>query len=448
MIDRNATEVLGSILDQATNVERWEAEAKCADCRSRESCPFRENATLLRDLAHRRNLIAILRRGELACGQRWNFRDAFSLVAELLVGQWSDFEDCPHPCKWVHKHAAAAASTPESSSILTLARRLYFNSLFPSNSIRDTVSAFLKQHTDNSSLKPLTKNLLAEIRRGDGLASSKPIRETLLRDYSRLDPALCTPKDKSHELRILEDAFCQSAEQGLVQYGSSPPSPIAYRSLLLFQSAEQECEELLRDSDSAMLGSCISLLRSVGCMMAKRSFGVLFGHHSLEEHLVEYEAALRSPDRLSAVRAALQSLLGEADPGFNMLEILGQPTAEKRPRVTLSAQPPGIRPVAAPTGNESSPGHDVPCIEFSNLDYRIPLTFDFFMAIRLRKEGCAGSSLPANVRAAIDRVRHRIAGDLCRSEELFADGRTSVRIASQFQIVLSKVGERPTLKRE
>lgn len=431
-------------LRQAVDATRWETAGRCQDCTSRASCPFRQNAEWLRADAQRVNLRTLLRRGELARGQRWNFRDAFSLVAELLVGQWSDFEPATHPCQWVHQHhAATGTGAADARSVFSLASQLYPNAMFRGGEARQAASAFLEQRTVTAQLQPLTQALSAAIAVGDSRASAKPIRDTLLRDYARLDPATYTPVNPAHALRVMEDAFCQSVEQGRSAFQASAPSPIEDRLLALLEKAEDEWDTLGRESATAIAAVC--LVRKIAGMIAKRSAGLRFGHHALDEYLADYEASLRDVTRLAVVRGALQPLLGETVPRFNMLEILGQPTAERQPLVSLQGQGPGIRPIAAPMGTPTTPGHDVPCIEFTSLNYRIPLTFDFFMAIRLRKEGCAGSSLPAGVRAAIDRVRHRIAGRLCRTDDLFVDGRASIKLPANQKLTLPVAAGQPTV---
>ena len=143
------------------------------------------------------------------------------------------------------------------------------------------------------------------------------------------------------------------------------------------------------------------------------------------------------------MRTALEPLLGQQGFVFNLVEILGQPTTESEPLITLKGPQPGIRPQPAPSATANSPGHDVPCIEIRDIDYRIPLTFDFYMALRLRRDGCAGSSLPASVRAALDRVRHRYAGALCRNEDLFIEGRASIAIGGDTKIGIAAQGSSP-----
>lgn len=435
---------LDLILQRAVEATNWEAPGRCQDCTSRTLCPFRQNAEWLREDSQQANLLTLLRRGELARGQRWNFRDAFSLVAELLVGQWSDFEPATHPCQWVHQnHAVTGASATEARAILRLSSQLYPNAMFRGGESSQAASGFLSQRTVTVQEQPMTHALVTGMAAGKPGASSKPIRDTLTRDYVRLDPAVYTPVNPAHAIRAIEDAFCQSVEQGRSAFQTCIPAAVEDRLLEFLEKAEQEWDTLSRESATAIAAVC--LIRKVAGMIAKRSAGLRNGHHALDEHLAEYEASLRDATRLAQVRGALQPLLGDTVPSFNMLEILGQPTAERQPLVSLNGQGPGIRPVPAPAGDAATPGHDVPCIEFTGLNYRIPLTFDFFLAVRLRKDGCAGSSLPASVRAAIDQVRHRIAGRLCREDDMFVDGRASIKIPAGHRLTLPVAAGRPTV---
>ena len=96
------------MLSKATAEQKWQGNDSCDDCTSREICPFYANAEMLRDEKTLETLLLLLRRGEMATGQRWNFRDAFSLCAELIVGQRDDFEQQDRegsPCSWVHERA-------------------------------------------------------------------------------------------------------------------------------------------------------------------------------------------------------------------------------------------------------------------------------------------------------------------------------------------------------
>ncbi len=436
---------LEAMLSRAVEAGEWETMGRCQDCTSRDLCPFRQSAEWLRDNARRANLLGLLRRGELAKGQRWNFREAFSLVAELLIGQWSDFQPATHPCDWVHQSRTAALGAPaDVASVLALAGQLYPQAMFRGGHLKEAASAFLEQRSGTFGSQPTTGRVVACLAGIGDRASTKPIRETLQRDYGRLDPALSSPENPAHALRRIEDAFCQSVAQGLAELRqhatSSQAESLAYDFL---ERAEEEWDVLGRDSASASAAVCF--VRKAAAILAKRSVGVRLGHHALEEVLAEYEACLRDSRLLGQVAAAVKPLMGDATTRFSVLEVLGQPTAEKQPLVGLEGPVPGIRAVPAPVGTATTPGHDVPCIEITDPRCRISLTFDFFLAVHLRKNGCAGSSLPASVRAALDRVRHRYAGDLCRNEERFVDGRTSIVLATGQAIRVLGSGSPPSL---
>jgi hypothetical protein len=436
---------LETILLRAVEVAQWETTGRCEDCTSRAVCPFRQNAEWLRDETTRKNLLSMLRHGELARGQRWNFRDAYSLIAELVVGQWSDFDHAAYPCNWVHqKVAGLSAVSSEATDILALASQHFGNAMFRGGQVTRTARLFLKNRTVDAQTHPATACLIGALATvGDG-ASTKSIREMLARDYSRLDPANTTPSEPTHPLRLIEDAFCQSVEQGRTAANQSPPlSPVEDRLLTIFEKAEGEWDLLGRESAVAVAAVC--LLRKLAAMLTKRSIGIRLGFHALEKLLASYESSLRNVPQLAKVRDALLPLLGDPGFTFNLVEIIGQPTSESRPLLDLQGQAPGVRVLPAPSSTTSTPGHDVPCVQVTDPNYRIPLTFDFYMALQLRKDGCAGSSLPASVRAALDRVRHRYAGELCRKEQGFVDGRTFIALGADKKIGVSASGSPPSL---
>ena len=52
---------------------------------------------------------------------------------------------------------------------------------------------------------------------------------------------------------------------------------------------------------------------------------------------------------------------------------------------------------------------------------------------------------PASVRAALERVRHRYAGELCRKEDLFVDGRSFVLLTDEKKVSVAAPGATPGL---
>lgn len=255
----------------------------------------------------------------------------------------------------------------------------------------------------------------------------KPIREKLLHEYARFDPAVYTPGNPVHVLHQIETEYSQSVGVGN-GVGRTPALTRAeWRFLECLGEAEKEWDLLGRES--AIATRFAHFLRRAASIVVKRSVGVRLGHHAFEVELEEFSATLRDTGKLNQLKDALQQVLGRDRFRFNLVESYGQPAAEEDRLVVLESDKPGLRTFPAPGPSESAPAHDVPCFSIgSNTDNRMPITFDFFLALRLRSIGCANSSLPASVRAAIDRVRHRHAGELCRDKGRFADGTARIVI--------------------
>ncbi len=53
------------------------------------------------------------------------------------------------------------------------------------------------------------------------------------------------------------------------------------------------------------------------------------GHHTYEKYLAEFEELIRDSSKLNRIKDTLQSLLGERELAFNILESFGQPQVEE-----------------------------------------------------------------------------------------------------------------------
>jgi len=434
---------MAQALSVASDVQQWDVAGSCLDCDSRVTCPLRQNATWFREPSRTSSLIRILRRGELSTGQRWNFRGLFSLVAEISVGQWQDFEGYGSPCEWVHAQNATLADDTKPAALAaaySLTRRLYPHALFGAVQLEEVARKLLGIVTNS---QPWSQRILAALT-ASPTGSTKHIREYLVTHYAGLDPAISTPTSSSHVLRSVEDEYSQSVELGNADPRTAGLAEVE-RSLLWFlERAEAEWDRLGRASLQAARVS--HLLRRFSAILVKRAIGVALGHHANEEYLDEYAASLRDRPRLNRLTSGLQSLLGTANFQFDIVETFGQPQAEHATILRLIGPQAGLRAEPAPSSSGVSPGHDVPCFEISDTRSRIPITFDLFLALRLRQSGCASSSLPASVRASIDRVRHRYAGILCRATDKFLDQRATIEVAGKARVVLTDPNDPLTLE--
>ncbi len=274
-------------------------------------------------------------------------------------------------------------------------------------------------------------------------ASQKRIREILLQLYGPLDPALLTPTTAQHTLKQVEDEYSQSIELGNITPRTPTLAPIEAVVLDELDKAEREWDLLGRNA--AQAARAVYILKRQASIMVKRSIGTRLGFHANEAYLADYELSLRDPARLRGIKEALRSLLGTNEFVFDMLESFGQPRSEQERIITLTSPRPGINLRPAPDPTPTTPGHDVPWFEVIGTNQRVPITFDFYYALRLREEGCANSSLPASVRAAIDRVRHLLAGAMCRREDEFLHGTTKITIRGAFEIGIIEPDAPPTL---
>ena len=430
------------IIEKAIVENEWEVSGRCADCESADLCPFRQNAIWLRNEETRDNLLSILRRGELAISQRWNFRDTFSLIAGTLVGNWNDFAEFDHPCEWAHEKVVSICqqvqTRPEKAvaPAIALVSRLYPNAMFP-------VPMFL-----NLQEKNLTEKITLEVKNSITLLEKQPqthIQNLLRHSISpRLDPAFLSPLKEDHPIRKLENSYSQSVEIGNQNWDScSGMSKVESIFFTLLKSAEEEWDPLSRES--AQILEVLRFLGVVGVSLAKRSVGTRLGYHTNEDYLLDYEAVIRDEDALYDLTQELRSLLGAGGFHFNALESFGQPRSEDDWLIALRGDTMPIAPITpAPIGGRDLPAHDFPFIKIVN--YSIPLTFDLYMALRLRQDGCESSSLPASVRAAIDRIRHLHAGQLCRDQEAFVNGKVFYEIKDYGKIDLPREGESPRLR--
>jgi hypothetical protein len=388
----------------------------------------------------------ILRRGELATGQRWNFRDAFSLAAELLVGEWGDFEGSSHPCEWVHKRAGALRAETRSIGAIVasteLMARLYPHSLFAATT-NNTLLAEVASYATQRQL--IITAGLAEMWGERPATPNTHIRWVLANVVSpALDPLKLSPHRADHPVAQIEDAFSQSVAAGRSTWPSlAPPALAEAIHIELVEAAEKEWDLLGRDS--AQVAKALGVLRSQSSIFTKRSVSTRLGMHANEDELGRYEQSIRNQDLLDSFKEILRSMLGQGQFRFNALETFGQPQSDRAEReglVYLEGPMVPIAPITpAPYPVWNLPAHDFPFIEVHG--FPVPLTFDLFSALILREQGCASSSLPPSVRAALDRIRQLYAGNLARNLDKFVYESAAFVVRGQGRIVLDNLKSSP-----
>jgi hypothetical protein len=416
------------LIEEATKEEHWEAAA-CGACPSRPLCPLLANAKALRDQPVANALIRVLRRAELASGQRINFRMAFSLVAELLVGDASDFVDAPDrtACGWVHSRVAIAPEDTKRgvAAVAELMAHQYQFALVPLPII-DPRALYSEDATTAGA--PMASEVFRGVEGAETTRAGRaltPIRE-LLRDSvsSVIDPVAWSPTQPGDPLRVAEDAFAQGVREGVGQWPAiAPPTALQSRLLEQLGRAEEEAEARFVAVGRIAAQRVTAAARVAAATIAKRSIGVRLGITSENELLAAYETAIRNAPDLLALRSTLKDLIGnqaftaDALAGFGSVDSLG-------PKAMLRALPMAIAQVLpAPTLSYERAAHDLPVVLVElqpapNARYRpMPLTFALFRALKLFESGAANASLPASVRASLAELGQAYASHASRNEQ-------------------------------
>lgn len=416
----------------ATDARQWEGDDNCGDCVSRHLCPFYANAEMLGDEEARQNLVVLLRHGEMATGQRWNFRDSFSLCAELIVGQRGDFVSSAgldSPCSWVHERvdeiSLGAHPSRRLSAAWDLVFHLYSQSLFPVwlDPIEELDRATLQR-------SPLTQTAIQVFGKRRWTPDIQ-IRKLLAGALSqKLDPALATPPGSDSVLQRIEDEFGQSVKQGADAF-SQEFIPVVDQLLELMALAEADWSETTRESSRAR--AILESMRILCSILVKRFLGVRKGEYLNLDYLVEYETILRDPQKLREVVQPLRSVLApDGTFGGSLVRVFGQPSTDPSRDICVTHPLGNVVPRVASESTEQRPGHDVPWAEVEG--HRIPLTFDLFAALQAHSSGAQIASFAPHTRAAIDKVKNAIAGGLARDKEGMLGGGVLVKVGTLGQL--------------
>lgn len=429
----NETSPFEQMIVTATNERKWEGKNCCGDCVSRKYCPFYANAEILRDEDARRVLLQLLRHSEMATGQRWNFRDAFSLCAELMVGQRDDFstgEGESSPCSWVHERVDEISfGTHPSRSLFAaweLVFQLYSQSLFPE--WLEPIEELHERTLRRSEVTQSAVQAISQRQRSEGAQ----IRHTLSGVFSqKLDPALATPSDPDSILRRIEDEFGQSIKQGSETF-EPRLIPIIERMLELMALAEVDWSEIVRESSRAR--AILESLRVLCTILVKRFLGVLEGEYLNFEHLFEYEEMHRNTQELWKIVQPLRAVLAPEDTfGGSLIRVFGQPSPDATRDILVTHRLGNVIPQVASESTDGRPGHDIPWVEVEG--HRIPLTFDLYAALQAYASGAQIASFAPHTRAAIDKVRYAIAGGLARDRVSMLGGKVSVKVGNLGRLV-------------
>ncbi|MDA7620632.1 hypothetical protein N8677_00750 [Verrucomicrobia bacterium] len=418
-----------SILKKACDKNNW---IVCEQCSVRKYCPFTQNAQWLRENQIQDNFVKLLRHYELKVGERWNFREIFSLTVECLIGQRNDFDGYTSPCQWVHHHAGLL--DPDDGERLkhawTLTRRLTPHAIF-------CRSPFSIDDNDLELKGKNSSNAVISLRQTETKAPKSGIRTKLRsRVCLHLDPAFSSGCDNEN-ISKYEEQFSQSVIAGREiwkkEEGSLKMSPLENIILDILCEAEQEWDGDELDPKYRRISKLIGGLKRIGIIVTKRSIGFRDGFHPQACELQKFRSIIRDKSQLRRMRGQFQELVAsDGHLTFEVLSGFAQPEKKQSESVALKVIDPCLPKeiLDAPKADEDGPAHDTPYINIK--EKLIPLTFDFFLALEKVGAGCREGSLPQSVKTSLDFVRRANAVNSLSNVEEFEQGNHKISISEKW----------------
>lgn len=450
----NQPTVAHQVFEAALDNKRW---TTCDASSGR--CPFCENLKLLTRPESIDQIVRYLRFYESAAAKRWTFRELFSLVSYLIVGDDDLVMEGKSysPCEWAQRQVENSKSSSQSRKAMAgrapfaLCSRLFHHRLFPrwprlsTGRIRE--SRTLLQRNDLGEGGQFARDLFSWLDRvGQTKAPIGDDVQCILRGSlgDLLDPAIADPgrvlyeKDREKvTVHDVEEAFSLSVSDGLDLVG--PRLHPLERDVLkrLAKADESLFEENVprtRVRDAQLLQSAI---RQFSSRLVKRSLGVRYGACKDENLFIAYGKALVDSGELREVRRKLQDLLrDEHRSHLSLVTTFGQPNSHRSRRVVLASEEIRVKDITN-VHNASRPALPTP---FLKIDKRlVPVTFQLFKAMRDASAGLHPDCLGEEIFALLDGVRSLVAGERVRDEDALDDA--EILIGEENSIIEYREGQ-------
>lgn len=431
--------VAHQIFEAALDERKWKSP-----CELNTRCPFCQNRKLLARSGNLNSLIDFLHYYELSSGKRWTFRDLFSLVSYLLVGDHTELEIKGKrfsPCGWaaeqyrISKEGKQGSNERDRAPYLLMSH-LYFHRLFPRVPGFDKglhreakIALFKLSDTDNGlmAVKGFFRFSSHAKQIAFNISGDVPIRlRTML--GPKMDPALSTGEDvlftrgaENTTVNDVEDIFSLSISDGLVLVGSQ------------LETLERDVLELLRLGDESLMEEKFpsnrtkqarllqSTLRQYSARLVKRSLGTRNGVCQNTTAFKDYLKATKDTDVLNGVRRGLKNLLHDSNNKFRagLATTFGQPVAHRSKDVALLLGS-SIRVTSLDVSErEGRPKDYLPYLLVD--EHYVPVTFDLFQALNDVSNGLHAASLPSEIYSLLDRVKSLVSGRVVRDKKLLSE---------------------------
>lgn len=441
-----AHQIFAAALDES----RWSPA-----CEAGIRCPFCQNRVLLSRAGALDALVRLLRYYELASGKRWTFRDLFSLVPYLLVGDYSELEVKGHqvtPCEWSAHQIKLSRSTQANDPAkfrapYLLVSRLYHHRLFPrwpglDRGANRKAKSILQGASFASGLAVARDffRYLAHAASQAGESSGEILSRVRGSLGDLLDPALAPGRmvlfskgDDELTTNQVEERFSLSVREGLGLV--SRQLETLERDLLtqLAEADEALVEENFQRTKSHLAKTLQTSLRQFCSRLVKRSIGGRRAVCRDADYFEGYEKALHDPRELLDVRRQLKKLLHDDRNQFraSLVTTFGQPVAQRSRDIVLLTPSVTVREFGA----MEAIGRPAEPIPYLKVDcHLVPLTFSLFKALREVVAGLHDASLPAEIFALLNGIKSLVAGHLVRNMEIL-DEESRIELGNSGQCV-------------
>jgi hypothetical protein len=410
-------------------------------CPSGPRCPFCQNRRLLAARGAVDSLILALRYYEIGSGKRWSFRDLFSLVSYLLVGEYSEFQvegETLSPCEWAARQLRLCQTGNQSDVAVArapylLASKLYYHRLFPvwprftQGSFFAAKRAVFKKdliEPDLQSAWNLFRYLASQDAQSE-LESGEVPRRVFGSLAPMLDPGLVSGAVKLSDggltAREIEEAFSLSVAEGLMLVDSKL-EPLDRDILKRLSVADDALtEERFPPTKGQQVWLLRSTIRQYCARLTKRCIGTRSGVFLNAEEFDRYQQAMREPEKLKEIARQLRSLLHDDKNQFSaqLMTTFGQPVAQRSREVTLVTEAIKVRALIR-AENQARPREPMPYLRVEDMD--VAVTFAFFDALERVSRGLNPASLPEEIFALLNGIRSFVSGDVVRDGDRLAEG--------------------------
>jgi len=441
--------VMHEILNQALKDNLWQAP-----CENSSMCPFCQNKMLLAEKDAQSNLVKLLHYYELCAGKRWTFRDLYSLISYLFIGDLEELtigKKLYAPCDWTAKQLECINKERDDLNFAKapylLMSKLFHHRLFSlwpklnKGNHRKAKHSALKKPKSNQFYKEYTSTVnhfktLANLTNND----SNYIRKILTESFSQnLDPALLSGEAIFFEGTVNNEKINITA--GLIdeRFGLSIADGLKLVSRRLPEAEKRVLKNLTLADDflmehnhSPLIFSHVRFLqasiRQFSSRLVKRSLGVKYGICKNIEALINYSQFYDDKKQIKKTESQIRGLINENEKfSIPLSTTFGQPVAHRDRDISLLVSEIKPRMVKFYQGT-AKPREHLPYISIHK-ERCLPVTFNLFQSLREIDKGLNEASLPEEIFAMLDEVKSIVAGEIVRDDD-YLDVSAKIKIGS------------------